>query len=413
MPNPQTYPIPAWEDMLDSVGSIIEENERLQMVTGNAFTPFVGGIINLDELTASRILGILLDPAAAHGQRALFLKLFLRLLEIPEAYTLKTENVRHVRTERTTYGKDRNRRIDIVVECDNLILGVENKLGAGDQEDQLADYLDWLKTKSRNKPYYLVYLTPDGHEPSDYTLSAEARAKYQGHWCALSWLDLTNALIESCVWLPIKVANFVLDFCMAIRMQKMGKERMTIDKNVVDYLSWHTTDEQLKAAHAISQSYASVADQLIFDWIERLKRYLSEKVKGTVESSRDFCKDYGGVQYLTVKYDKLYMSVDIMNLDEWLCGVPAHTVTWGTVIHSWKFADLNLAMSDPWIAYIMARFDATTITSNMLSVHECGHVSDPVFLAKLRDHNNLYLFDDLLENCQEIEKQALIYGIKP
>ncbi|WP_164075829.1 PD-(D/E)XK nuclease family protein, partial [Stenotrophomonas maltophilia] len=39
---------------------------------------------------------------------------------------------------------DTGRRIDIVVACKTKSIAIENKPWAGDQRDQVHDYLDWL-----------------------------------------------------------------------------------------------------------------------------------------------------------------------------------------------------------------------------------------------------------------------------
>ena len=48
-------------------------------------------------------------------------------------------------------------------------LAIENKPFAGDQKDQIKDYLDWLR-KNYGDRFLLIYLSPRGEAPSDYSV---------------------------------------------------------------------------------------------------------------------------------------------------------------------------------------------------------------------------------------------------
>lgn len=56
-------------------------------------------------------------------------------------------------------------RIDLYIETVNYAIAIEMKLYAKDQNKQLLRYYNYLKTKDKNS--LLIYLTLDGHIPSD------------------------------------------------------------------------------------------------------------------------------------------------------------------------------------------------------------------------------------------------------
>lgn len=61
--------------------------------------------------------------------------------------------------------------MDIVVESPDVIIGIEVKIDAGDQKEQLHDYFKELNQRARGqKRAVLVYLTLDGKPPSGRTL---------------------------------------------------------------------------------------------------------------------------------------------------------------------------------------------------------------------------------------------------
>ena len=130
--------------------------------------------LSTDELGLSRMIGDLLDPAGSHGQGAAFLQCLTDKLEFAKDCNLSRSKV-EVDVELTITNEcGEERRIDIAVQIDDAhgkhCLAIENKANyAGDQPDQVKDYLWWLKKKYCK--YLLVYLTPTGEGPSEYSVS--------------------------------------------------------------------------------------------------------------------------------------------------------------------------------------------------------------------------------------------------
>ncbi|WP_457642243.1 PDDEXK-like family protein [Persephonella sp.] len=125
-------------------------------------------IIQPDENKISDVIKLLLEPDGVHGQGVLFLKIFLKKLE---GFTNKDifidfSKVEIEREKTTSLLKDKeNRRIDLLIKSNSYVIGIENKPWAGEQENQLEDYFNYLKELSRSKEFLLIYLHGFGEKP--------------------------------------------------------------------------------------------------------------------------------------------------------------------------------------------------------------------------------------------------------
>ena len=145
--------------------------------------------IRTSELGLSRVIADLLDPQATHGQGVLFLKTLLRGLQRssqkmgrPLDLTLNygtqwtvAENTVRVEVERTISD---HRRLDISVQFKGSddrprCLAIENKPYAGDQKNQIRDYLDFMEREygdQRPTNHLLIYLSRTGELPSEWSV---------------------------------------------------------------------------------------------------------------------------------------------------------------------------------------------------------------------------------------------------
>ena len=127
---------------------------------------------NERETDLSRVFGGLLNPTGNHGQGSRFLGQFLKEVCRGVHPTLRGSfpgsNLEGCRVH-LEYATDEGRRIDIVLELPgNHWIGIENKPWAGEQERQVADYLQYLRERaasSKTGKAWLVYLSGDGREP--------------------------------------------------------------------------------------------------------------------------------------------------------------------------------------------------------------------------------------------------------
>ena len=128
------------------------------------------------ETDLSRIFADILNPSGSHGQGDSFLRLFMA--ELTWQGNEWSNMMRDVLPNASLEGckthlefPAERRRIDIVLEIpyeekdDVFWIGIENKPWAGDQEGQIADYLDTLLKKSPENAR-MLYFSGDGKNPS-------------------------------------------------------------------------------------------------------------------------------------------------------------------------------------------------------------------------------------------------------
>ena len=182
--------------------------------------------ISMDENILSRIIADLLDPKGPHGQGALFLECFLRLLseknsnfKLPNAYLKRINDARVKMEARTAFLVQDARRIDIRIELPPSALyqafgiGIENKPWAIEQENQLADYRDELQGRYPDG-FILVFLCQQGRTPAsineqDWTaLCKEGRGALISFTVGfLSWLSECRMRCQA-----DKIRHFLADF---------------------------------------------------------------------------------------------------------------------------------------------------------------------------------------------------------
>ena len=152
-----------------------EATRRLDRFLSTDFNAFKW--IDPDENRLSEIIADLLDSSGSHGQQRRFLDAFLQRIKPNDMETLLKQQPSSVTCERRTdYIRSSKRRIDIVVQFENKAfgLGIENKPWAGDQEQQLHDYIDNLQKDFKDK-FCFVYLTPKGDDPSENSIKPSWR----------------------------------------------------------------------------------------------------------------------------------------------------------------------------------------------------------------------------------------------
>ena len=119
--------------------------------------------LRTDELGLSRFVADLLNPEGKHGQGAAFLRCFLDKVGFEVGGGIDIGGSR-VDVELTI---EDLRRLDVAVRIDeHHCLAIENKPYAGDQPNQVKDYLDWLKQYDK---HMLIYLSPTGEGPTAYS----------------------------------------------------------------------------------------------------------------------------------------------------------------------------------------------------------------------------------------------------
>jgi hypothetical protein len=135
---------------------------RLDQEAGRRFNIFEN-IFTPNEVATSRVLAFLIDPAEAHGQGDVFLRAFIRKFVPKWQGTFSFSKACKALT---------SEQIDVVISDGTHWLGIENKIfNAPEQKRQAGRYLEALQQKALDQESYrLIYLSPTGTEPSNYSL---------------------------------------------------------------------------------------------------------------------------------------------------------------------------------------------------------------------------------------------------
>jgi len=179
--------------LLTDVAEVRKRFEARWQQTGEKYNLFnVAGIAH-KEVIMCRVLADLLDPQGKHCQGCRYLRLFWETIspKLNKPLELNIESTK-VTAE---YVIDENRRIDITLEDGSIFIPIEVKIWATDQPKQVADYFVFSKTKNRNSHVPVLYLTVDGHEPSDFSKAGVGKDDY----VKLSFKNDILTWLEACV----------------------------------------------------------------------------------------------------------------------------------------------------------------------------------------------------------------------
>ena len=152
------------------------QNDPHEAEKNNSFNIFKVLGITDKEVLICRLLGDLLDPRGLHGLKETPLRLFLNQLQLENVFSIDEIDKAYVVLEETI---DNDRRIDIVIYIGNSVIPIEVKIWAGDQDKQLYDYYMYFnKSKYNNQNFKIYYLTPNGHEPSESSISGPEKNQH-------------------------------------------------------------------------------------------------------------------------------------------------------------------------------------------------------------------------------------------
>jgi hypothetical protein len=207
-----------------------QQEFKINKIQATRFNVF--DLIKPDENKLSDILAGLLDPHGDHGQGDLFLRLFLEQLNL--SFDSKITKNATVQREALTHGIPRyRRRMDILVNA-GVLIAIENKVEAPEQQDQVRDYLEHLYYCIRGCPKQLkfIYLTCDRKPPK--SLSPLILRMQQQNRSLETWsydAELRKWLVtcrEKCE--AQKICSFLADFTSYI--ESSMKSRLNPNEEV-------------------------------------------------------------------------------------------------------------------------------------------------------------------------------------
>lgn len=173
--------------MLGQASSLRRTQQRLALLSGENFNVFrILGLESREVRMHSAFLGELLNPAGSHGLRDAFLKLFTETIGLEDFKTATARMVVEYDMGRITEDYAQGGRVDIYLESEGRHIFIENKIYAGDQQNQLGRY------RAHRADARLLYLTLDGSGPTEWGAGELRSDQYQ---ClsygadVMDWLD--------------------------------------------------------------------------------------------------------------------------------------------------------------------------------------------------------------------------------
>jgi hypothetical protein len=188
-------------NLLQQISIIQKKYDDLAEYSGEHYNVFDILGVRSDELSHSAILVNLMDPKGKHGQKDTFLKLFIEQIKPSLENSKYSEHINSFDTERATANKEihigkvnsqtaEGGRVDIVVRSGDKHIIIENKIYAGDQDQQLLRYDNQYK----NDP--IIYLTLNGDTPSE---ASKGNLVLDTDFICISYkVDISNWL-EKCI----------------------------------------------------------------------------------------------------------------------------------------------------------------------------------------------------------------------
>lgn len=148
------------------------------------------------ELSHSQVIYSLLQPNELDISGAIGNSFLGIVSDVCGNEELKNDHIILVEKEKKT---DYGRSIDVNITTEKFNIILENKIYAGDQENQLADYLTFIESTYKDKTAIIVYLTPFGYEPSNYSISREKleALKKENRFAALSYENDISKWLEN------------------------------------------------------------------------------------------------------------------------------------------------------------------------------------------------------------------------
>lgn len=178
--------------LLNQVNLVVQNHEKFQKETGNAFSFTHALDIESDEVRLhTRLIGYLINPKAGHFQGDKFLKIFFDVIGINEDTDgFMVEIEKHV--GKRDWENVEGGRIDLLISHEKKRIGfaIEVKIYAAEQEKQLERYSNYLTNNFNSGESKVYFLTLEGNESQCH----QEFGKYE----KISFREHIHKWIESC-----------------------------------------------------------------------------------------------------------------------------------------------------------------------------------------------------------------------
>lgn len=310
---------------------VIKEERRKR---GEDFNIFRTLRMQYDEVhTHSAMISALLNPKEYHGCKFSFLRAFLHQIKELKIYEDKISDLDNavIEVEKSigniSQDKENGGRLDILIklylhdEKLPVLIIIENKIYAADEEKQLVRYYNYAKRKSCSN-YYIFYLTLDGRLPSENSTGKMLECD-KDYYC----LSYRNDIL-----------NWLCDCQKEANGKPLVHGIITQYKDLVSFLTHQNMDmdTQIKLASKIAENseYMILASIINDNYKHILHQMcelrLNDLCKRVAQNLNLNCKHYGqwgnkysGVSFTKEQWQHFSVSFEFMkdNLDCFCFGV--------------------------------------------------------------------------------------------
>ena len=283
-------------DSHDIISGLLNEvflciDERI--ASGEDYSVLETAIKGNEEMMHSSVIASLLDTRGSHGQKCRFLELFLGCL--PERFKSFDPSGARTACERYIGPKTENSggRVDICI---------ENKIFAGDQEHQILRYVEFLRGRPLNRDgveFPVLYLTPDGHSPSDDSTQTDGMQCRCGEdYVCISYRDVIVPWLDKCInEMEEKphLKEHLATYRDIIKKKVLGMDRKKDIINIIE-----SAEKNIKAAREISGQL----DEIKIDAVTTFWRAIKESIKKKLEKDGlcpEYCHFDANMKLMTVR----------------------------------------------------------------------------------------------------------------
>lgn len=266
------------EKLIKKCAQIIEAYE--QKINNEAGRFNIFNILNVESKEVrlhSRFIAELLDVKGAHKMGGFFLGVFLEKLRA-EHYDVSFSDIKYsvaVEKQIGTINNDYTKggRIDILlIDRDDNCIVIENKIYAGDQENQLMRYENYIKSNHQNG--YIIYLTLDGkraHENVEHI--SISYNDFIVDWLKKCMERIENDQVISHIK-SSKIKVTINQYIEIITNYLIPSNENEMTEQIINLLK---DSENLKTIHQISKIYKQHLDNTIYNkfW-EELHKEIQE-----------------------------------------------------------------------------------------------------------------------------------------
>lgn len=271
------------DNILNEVNKILIKEKEARIKRGEDFNVYqILGMESNENKTHSSFIAALLNPKGTHHQGDLFLRLFINKLKevasdewgnfnsLNSARIIKEYHISKVDHNNKTGG-----RIDILIRIGGKFISIENKIYAGEQENQIERYVNFEKDNNT-----VFYLTLDGKSYNGSTNCSEATISEEDYHC-LSYKNHIKEWLEACLLELENKEQHILKASI--------KQYILLIKKLTGQMENH---EYVELKGVIEKNFG--AAQAIVDNIEKVKNELLKNFKEKLVEKLKVLKDKKG-----------------------------------------------------------------------------------------------------------------------